>query len=356
MLSTPPDDTANATLPERYARNILAIDRAAENAQGAKGLGKNEFGLELEIKKLNGASVAWESLSDIERTKAREAWVMDYATQLGEKLAQVPGLQAIVEAENKAIEDALSAAGAKTVTADSLMETYRNALNTAFLGVADKVEESTQGASRDIKQNRLNALAANMEPGDFLTSVTTSSGMGTGLGHASIIATPNNSSWDNSWRENTNISFTVSSWGNQRNVWNNGQGGVQTEPLSVWLNEWASSDGAMDRMNICKVHSHDLLQEEYYDSDGNLQTNYYYGPAKAVGWGQRLGAVNYARAQIGKPFNWLLVWKWKTDEFYCSQLVWRAWYENSINLSANWFTASPSEIMNSNYSQIAYSD
>jgi len=40
-------------------------------------------------------------------------------------------------------------------------------------------------------------------------------------------------------------------------------------------------------------------------------------------------AVAYARSQIGKPFNWGFLNKFNTEAYYCSSLVWRAWY--SVN-------------------------
>jgi len=44
---------------------------------------------------------------------------------------------------------------------------------------------------------------------------------------------------------------------------------------------------------------------------------------------RRQDAADYARNQLGKPYNWIFVDKWRTDAFYCSQLCWAAYYHPS---------------------------
>jgi uncharacterized protein YycO len=44
---------------------------------------------------------------------------------------------------------------------------------------------------------------------------------------------------------------------------------------------------------------------------------------------RRQTAANYAKNQLGKPYNWIFVDKWRTDAFYCSQLCWAAYYRPS---------------------------
>ncbi|AGX41391.1 YiiX/YebB-like N1pC/P60 family cysteine hydrolase [Clostridium saccharobutylicum] len=43
-------------------------------------------------------------------------------------------------------------------------------------------------------------------------------------------------------------------------------------------------------------------------------------------------AVDYAISKIGSDYNYNFLNKWKTDKFYCSQLVWRAYIEQGIDL------------------------
>lgn len=44
---------------------------------------------------------------------------------------------------------------------------------------------------------------------------------------------------------------------------------------------------------------------------------------------RRQTAADYARNQLGKPYNWIFIDKWRTDAFYCSQLCWAAYYRPS---------------------------
>jgi uncharacterized protein YycO len=44
---------------------------------------------------------------------------------------------------------------------------------------------------------------------------------------------------------------------------------------------------------------------------------------------RRQTAANYALKQLGKPYNWIFIDKWRTDAFYCSQLCWAAYYRPS---------------------------
>ena len=63
-------------------------------------------------------------------------------------------------------------------------------------------------------------------------------------------------------------------------------------------------------------------------------------------------AANYAMAQEGKPYIIPLIptaVKWREDTFYCSQLVWRAWYNVSsdfdVSLGFLFTWVSPADIV-----------
>lgn len=45
-----------------------------------------------------------------------------------------------------------------------------------------------------------------------------------------------------------------------------------------------------------------------------------------------VNAATYAEQQVGKPYNLNFFWKSRTDSFYCSQLVWRAWYNQGYDI------------------------
>lgn len=63
----------------------------------------------------------------------------------------------------------------------------------------------------------------------------------------------------------------------------------------------------------------------------------------AASW-QYQKAAKYAEQQIGKPYNWDFSNRNRTDRFYCSQLVWRAWKEAGIDLSPGSGIISPQDL------------
>ncbi len=106
----------------------------------------------------------------------------------------------------------------------------------------------------------------------------------------------------------TGIYATIESNANQ-NYFGDPNPGVHYEPISHWNNDY-------DFCRIMRVNT------------WPLSTSY------------RAKAAEYARAQLGKPYNFNWLWKWATDKFYCSQLVWAGYYRTSkwyarIDIDAN---------------------
>jgi uncharacterized protein YycO len=52
--------------------------------------------------------------------------------------------------------------------------------------------------------------------------------------------------------------------------------------------------------------------------------------------GQKAGALEYGTNQRLKPYNWLFPDKWRTDKYYCTQLVWRSYEQQSIDLDSDY--------------------
>ncbi|MBP5450402.1 MAG: hypothetical protein J6Y01_09845 [Spirochaetales bacterium] len=42
--------------------------------------------------------------------------------------------------------------------------------------------------------------------------------------------------------------------------------------------------------------------------------------------------VSYCKQQLGKPYNMNFTNKWETNSFYCTQLIWRAFYEAGLQI------------------------
>ncbi len=101
---------------------------------------------------------------------------------------------------------------------------------------------------------------------------------------------------------------TIESNANQ-NYFGDPHPGVHFEPISHWNNDY-------DFCRIMRVITWPLSHS------------------------YRAKAAEYARQQLGKLYNFNWLWKWRTDRFYCSQLVWAGYYRTSkwyarINIDAN---------------------
>jgi uncharacterized protein YycO len=67
-------------------------------------------------------------------------------------------------------------------------------------------------------------------------------------------------------------------------------------------------------------------------------------------------AAQDARFQIGKPYNWNFLSKKRVDRFYCSQLVWRAWYNRGRDIDGDGgLIVTPNDIIKDNDTAAFYS-
>ena len=64
----------------------------------------------------------------------------------------------------------------------------------------------------------------------------------------------------------------------------------------------------------------------------NDKGNRLYRP-KNVRGGQYTAAARNAESHVGKEYFLDIFNKWRTDKFYCSQLVWRAWLDAGKNIA-----------------------
>lgn len=93
-------------------------------------------------------------------------------------------------------------------------------------------------------------------------------------------------------------------------------------------------------------------------NDWNTSKNTCYGLSVVGTSGfQDAEAADWCYDQLGKPYNWTFYNPWKKSEFYCSQLVWAAFYYNfDIDLSTSKFAEAihPSELVESSNTRIIY--
>ena len=93
---------------------------------------------------------------------------------------------------------------------------------------------------------------------------------------------------------------------------------------AIVVNEWSSSWFSVGPTGDIDV---------WYNSRYTLHLYSHASVQRVNTWplssSRRQTAANYALAQLGKPYNWIFVDKWRTDAFYCSQLCWAAYYRPS---------------------------
>jgi uncharacterized protein YycO len=93
---------------------------------------------------------------------------------------------------------------------------------------------------------------------------------------------------------------------------------------AIVTREWSYSQFSIGPTGDIDVwwNSRDMLQKYSHASVQRVDT----WPLSS---NRRQTAADYARKQLGKPYNWIFVDKWRTDAFYCSQLCWAAYYHPS---------------------------
>lgn len=125
---------------------------------------------------------------------------------------------------------------------------------------------------------------------------------------------------------------------------------VTPESVSGYINGNGSLTGHAGMINLW----HKYTTESFPDGGVQRRNNdwktrykkFICGEPKGVPVGPGLAAARYAESHQGFGYNWNFANKTTTDRFYCSQLVWRAWYNQGYDLDVNGgLVVSPADIM-----------
>ena len=141
------------------------------------------------------------------------------------------------------------------------------------------------------------------------------------VGHASMMS---EDGWGHGWDTNGLAQTSVSSFPAGKNSnWPGKVDGVQKEPLGLWA---GNSGGSASQVSVYDVYKRvwvwNWFRSGFRDrraSDGEYDR-----------------AANNALSYRGKPYSWDFAFKWHTSRFYCSQLVWRGWYDVSWRYDTSW--------------------
>lgn len=98
----------------------------------------------------------------------------------------------------------------------------------------------------------------------------------------------------------------------------------------------------------------------YRDNNWGTRYNEIKGmEVKNASWTNQSEAIDYAEDQLGEPYN---IWsgRWSTDEWYCSKLVWRAYYSQGIDLEGRTYEPrgthiTPGDILDNPQTLVFYS-
>ncbi|WP_141530814.1 septation ring formation regulator EzrA [Bacillus cereus] len=97
---------------------------------------------------------------------------------------------------------------------------------------------------------------------------------------------------------------------------------------------------------------------QYYQNTWKGRSKVYGLWVKGASNTKYYNAAGYAQSKIGSSYNWNFFNKFSTSSFYCSQLAWRSWEQQGINIDyVTWDTVvSPAELVKSGNTTIFYSN
>lgn len=312
-----------------------------ENGRSATDTRVNEypdFLFCIELSDENGNPVKFEDFSEEQKEQFYSAWQEEEIKYCVELLDNNEELQKQVLLDNLAMEEALKAAERNVFVDNSysmFLKKYLNARKTLLEENDDNLQTARGSSSSygEITKDCLNTasvekLKAIYKKGLVLyTPDAAGSSTGYFTGHAAITK---EDKWDSDWESNGLARISISAWGDSKPTWKGKTNGVQEEPLGFWAGKSQSSAKYVEVFQMCypKV----VVKFKWFIPYPAIE--YVSAPS-----GDAEKAAKYANDQIGKPYGiggdiaatigGNLTVKWKTNNFYCSQLVWRSWVSAS---------------------------
>jgi len=331
-----------ARLYHLYPKTETTSARSLESSEGPKT--PYEYFASLDVVDMDGNPISFVSFSEDEKEVFLKAWVEDQAEGIAENMDGDSGALEELRSQNDALEAAVDSAS-RSSGADGFsdfLNEYRSiylAENARRIESARSARDSRVSSSRSI--DSLNpASVATLKSvyarGRVLINTDSSSSSGIYLGHAGMFSEP---TWGVNWGIDGNgtVDISISSWAEDYAWWAGKTDGVQKEPLGAW----ASTDNkAPDSVKVYKVGN----KSWYVDLTG------YHSSFSTASTSRCADAVGQAEDELGDPYEYILANKWSTSSFYCSSIVWRAWYDvdSKYDLDSNWWDTwvSPADIAN----------
>lgn len=303
-----------------------------------------DFLFSLELYDEEGNQMKFEDFSDEQKEQFYLSWQEEEVKHCIEVLQDNEELQNEVNIDNIAIEEALETAGRNIIVNKSynlFLKTYLKKRQELTAIQKSTELEAARGSSNsygEITKDCLNPdsvqkLKKVYKQGLVLyTPDAAASSTSYFSGHVGITK---EKEWNSAWNDNGLSKISYSAWGDSKPNWKGKINGVQEEPLGFWAGKSGSSATSVKVYQMCYPRTVVKFKWifPYLTIDYFPASNY-----------EAQKAVAYAESQSGKPYDigeditvtlvdstlaFSNAVKWKTDNFYCSQLVWRSWVHAS---------------------------
>lgn len=336
-------DSTSEISPESLAGEYVDILRKQSNIANSRAVSSAEYPdilYDLEIEDDDGNPILFADMSDSEKQMFYEFWKSEYISELSEKLAQDEGFMEMLIIENKAFNEALRSSTQRSAFVndfDRFAETYTKTLqkyaNSAPLFRSGSSNSKTVNIDDSkLIEESLKVYKENYRKGRILVDSSSSRSSGSFyLGHASMMC---KDKFEDEWKTSNASRTTITSFPlNLTTTWSGQTDGVQYEPIGYWC-----GDKAAKKVSILDVRSKTWRWFRPPD----------YAAASSEEYAR---AVENAKDYLGKPYNMNLVFggMWSTEKFYCSSLVFRAWYQvdKKYKLNTNLLWVKPSNLISS---------
>lgn len=317
------------TVAEAYISKIISVDSMF--SRSVKTDLYPDFLYEMEIEDEEGNKIEFSEFSEEEKNIFFEDWKKDYTEELTKKFVEDTDLAEMVEIENQAFKETVESISGNRAIKSQNLEDFFNIYEKKLSKIANKVEKnrsssssSSSNSSNEITSDCLvkssvERFKANYEKGNFLVCKDSSSSSGSSssyIGHSSMMY---KDKWEVDWNTDGLGKATItSSPKNKSAQWPGKIDGVQYEPIGYWA---GNASGSANSVSIYKPQGTKKIWCVFFT----------YGKIYKIGAKEREKAVQNATKHLGKEYTYTYMAKWRMDKFYCSQLVWRSWYDvNSV--------------------------
>jgi uncharacterized protein YycO len=306
-----------------YVKNVLDLYKLESQAGMNRTVAASNQSLminlfdSISIEK-DGKQLTFSDLDDQDKNIFLTEWGKEETRQLQEKIKKDPGVGCHLTVRNEALAEAISNA-----TQTGSMDNFRNFYQDKLLAKQKKVTSLIAAVKADGSglqpasraggiSNAIEAFRTYYAKGRILYASGSSSITGF-IGHISLMTEA--PAWNYAWESNHDSRIATGAWGDDKYIHiGYTQKGVGLESLSYWLNE--VEQALNDMILICQA-GNNVWVWNWFNSHWEFRL-----PSAA----ETDRACAYARSKIGLPFNYNFLWKYGEDSFYCSQLVWRSWY------------------------------